>query len=116
MGIFDDALASVRTAELDTAQSAALDQIGAALGTIDSLTTERDNALRERNELLGKYTSLLETNMKLALAQTPTAPAQPAAGSQSTAPAAPAVPADPYANVPKWEVTDLYGQNKKKEG
>ena len=116
MGIFDDALASVRAAELDTSQSAALDQIGAALGTIDNLTTERDNALRERNELLGKYTSLLETNMKLALAQTPTAPAQPPAGSQPPAPSEPAAPADPYANVPKWEVTDLYGQNKKKEG
>ena len=110
MGIFDDALASIRTAELDTAQSAALDQIGAALGTIDGLTSERDKAVQERNELLGKYTSLLETNMRLALAQTPTA------GSQPPAPAAPAAPADPYANVPKWEVSDLYGQNKKKEG
>ena len=110
MGIFDDALASIRTAELDTAQSAALDQIGAALGTIDGLTSERDKAVQERNELLGKYTSLLETNMKLALAQTPTA------GSQPPAPAAPAAPADPYANVPTWEVSDLYGQNKKKEG
>ena len=103
MGIFDDALASIRTAELDTAQSAALDQIGAALGTIDGLTSERDKAVQERNELLGKYTSLLETNMRLALAQTPTA------GSQPPAP-------DPYANVPTWEVSDLYGQNKKKEG
>ena len=110
MGIFDDALESIRAAELDTAQSAALDQIGAALGTIDGLTAERDNAVKERNELLGKYTSLLETNMKLALSQTPPAGAQP------TAPAAPAAPANPYENVPKWEVSDLYGQDKKKEG
>lgn len=106
MGIFDEAIASVRAAELTTEQAASLDQIGAALGTVESLTSERDAAVKERNELLGKYTALLETNMKLALAQTP--PKQEPQQVQQA-------DTDPYKDVPKWEITDLF-PNHKKEG
>ena len=106
MGIFDEALANVRTAGLSAEQAASLDQIGAALGTVETLTSERDKAVQERNELLGKYTALLETNMKLALAQTPSKQ-EPQQVQQADA--------DPYKDVPKWEITDLF-PNHKKEG
>lgn len=108
MGIFDEALASVRAAELSAEQAASLDQIGAALGTVETLTSERDKAVQERNELLGKYTALLETNMKLALAQTPKQELQQVQQVQQAS-------ADPYKDVPKWEITDLF-PNHKKEG
>lgn len=107
MGIFDDAIASIRAAELSTEQAAALDQIGAALGTLDGLQIERDSAVNERNELLGKYTSLLETNMRLAMGQTGKTAGAPGQAEQ------PPTPPDPYANVPPWEITDLFGQSKK---
>lgn len=106
MGIFDDALASIRAADLSADQAAALDQIGAAIGTIDSLQVERDRAVSERNELLGKYTSLLETNMRLAMGQAGT-PVDVSKGGQATD------TPDPYSDVPRWEITDLFGNGKK---